>query len=98
MRYLYLVIHYPKPEHVEDLLTEMRRLDETMRGTPGLLQIGPWREEQTGRIVALSLWESREAFAAAVGQIAAAVADVPFDDWEERPPEILQAEEIMLHG
>ena len=89
MSYLYRAIHYPKPEHVDDLLTEMRRLDETVRGTPGLLRIGAWREEQTGRIVALSLWESREALAAAVGRIVAAVAGVPFDDWEERPRELV---------
>ncbi len=96
MTYLYLAIHYPKPGHVDDLLAAMRQLDTAVRGTPGLLQIGAWHEKGMRRIVALSLWESQEAFEAAVGQIVAAVADVPFDAWEERPRELLQAEEVML--
>ena len=77
MSFLYLAMHYPKPEHLGDLLHAMRRLDAALKGAPGLLQIGAWRDEQSGRIVALSFWESRELFEAAVGQLVAAVADVP---------------------
>ncbi len=96
MSFLYVAFHYPKAEHVNDLLAAMHRLDEVMNGTAGLQRIGAWREE-TGRcIIAISIWESREAFQAAVGKIGAAVADVPFDKWEARPRELFRAEEITL--
>ncbi len=94
MGYLYLAIHYPKSEHVNDLLAAMARLDRALQGAPGLLQIGSWREESSNRIVALSVWESREAFQSALSRIASGVANVPFDEWEERPRELIRANEI----
>ncbi len=96
MSYLSLAIHYPKPEHVDDLLAAMHQLNDALQGTPGLLQIGAWREESSGSIVAISIWESQERFQAALGQISAAVADAPFSEWEDRPRELLRAEEITL--
>lgn len=72
----------------------MGRLDATLRGAPGLLRAGAWRTEAADRIVALSLWETREAFEAALGRIGAAVANLPFGEWEVRPRELLRAEQV----
>ncbi len=96
MSYLYLALHYPKPEHLDDLLAAMRRLNDALQDAPGLLQIGAWREESSNRIVAISLWESQQAFQAALGRIASAVADVPFSEWEERPRELIRATDVTL--
>jgi quinol monooxygenase YgiN len=96
MSYLYLALHYPKPEHMDDLLAAMQRLNLALQGAPGLLQIGAWREESGPRIVAISLWESQAAFQAALGRIASAVADVPFAEWEQRPRELIRATGLAL--
>jgi hypothetical protein len=88
-RFAHVAIHHPKPEHADDLLASMKRLDAAGKGTEGLVQIGAWRDERSGRLVGLALWESRVAFEAAAPTLFAAVADDPFDVWSERPPETL---------
>jgi hypothetical protein len=96
MSYLYLALHYPKPGHVQDLLGAMQRLKDALQGAPGLLHIGAWQEEATTRIVALSIWDSPEAFQGALGRIGAAVVDVPFGEWELRPRELIRAAGIPM--
>jgi hypothetical protein len=56
--------------------------------------MGPWQEIDGGRLVGLSIWESREAFLAAAPAIFAAVADDPFDEWEAGPIVSLQLQEV----
>lgn len=42
--FAHLSIHYPKPEHVGDVLASMQRLADAAQGAPGLIAIGPWRD------------------------------------------------------
>ena len=37
----------------------------------------------------MSLWESQQAGQAAWGQLMPVVAELPFDQWEERPREVV---------
>jgi heme-degrading monooxygenase HmoA len=83
----HLAIHHPKPEHVEDLLASMHRADAAAVGTPGLIQMGAWRDARSDRLVGLALWESKEAFEAGAETIFAAVADDPIMEWSQRPPD-----------
>jgi len=86
--FVHLAIHHPKPEHADDLLASMHRVDAAAQGAPGLVQIGAWRDQRSGRLVGLALWESAEAFEASAERIFAAVADDPFDQWLELPPDV----------
>jgi antibiotic biosynthesis monooxygenase len=86
--YLTLAIHTPKPEHADDLLDAMTRLRAAADGLPGLVAMGGWRDLASGRVFAMSLWESEEAGQASWASLGPLVADVPFEEWEERPPEI----------
>jgi heme-degrading monooxygenase HmoA len=86
--FIHLAIHHPKPEHADDLLASMHRVDAAAQGAPGLIQIGAWRDQGTGRLIGLAVWESAEAFEASVGQIFEVVADAPFDLWLEQPPDV----------
>jgi hypothetical protein len=96
MSYLYLALHYPKPEHLNDLLAAMHHLNDVIQDAPGLLHIGAWQEESGTRIVAISIWESQKAFQEALGRIGSAVSNVPFGEWEEKPRELIRANEIIL--
>jgi heme-degrading monooxygenase HmoA len=91
--FVHLVIHYPKPEHADDLLNSMRRVDAAAQGAPGLVRIGPWRDERGGRLVGLALWDSAEAYQASAERIFAAVADDPIPEWCERAPEVFHLTE-----
>ena len=86
--FIHLAIQHPKPEHAEDLLASMHRVDQAAQGAPGLVQMGAWRDQRTGGLVGLAVWESAKAFEAAAERIFAAVADDPFDQWLEAPPDV----------
>jgi heme-degrading monooxygenase HmoA len=86
--FVHLAVHYPKPECAADLLASMGRVDEAAQGSPGLVQIGAWQDQRSGRLVGIAMWESQDAFAASAERIFQAVADDPFDQWLERPPDV----------
>jgi heme-degrading monooxygenase HmoA len=86
--FVHLAIHHPKPEHAGDLLASMHRVDEAAQGAPGLIQIAAWRDQRSDRLIGLALWESAEAFEASAERIFEAVADDPFDQWLELPPDV----------
>jgi heme-degrading monooxygenase HmoA len=86
--FVHLAVHHPKPEHADDLLASMHRVDQAAQGAPGLIQIGAWRDQRSDRLVGLALWESAEAFEASAERIFQAVADDPFDQWLELPPDV----------
>jgi heme-degrading monooxygenase HmoA len=67
--FVHLAIHYPRPEYVEDVLASMHRVDKAAEGTPGLIQMGAWRDENGNRLVGLAMWESEEAFKASAERI-----------------------------
>jgi heme-degrading monooxygenase HmoA len=86
--FIHLAIHHPKPEHADDLLASMHRVDQAAQGSPGLVQIGAWRDERSDRLIGLAVWESAEAFQASVERIFDVVADDPFDQWLLQPPDV----------
>ena len=62
--FVHLAVHYPKPEHADDLLASMKRARRRGPGTPGLVQMNAWRDAKSDRLVGLAIWESREAWEA----------------------------------
>lgn len=86
-RVLFQVVHFPKPEHREDMLAAMSVIRETSAHIEGLDEIGAFEEADGSRIVAISVWASPEAMAAGAQELFASVADLPLDQWETRPYE-----------
>jgi heme-degrading monooxygenase HmoA len=60
MRYLTVKVLYPEPEHMEDILSAVKRISEAARGYEGLVEIGAWLDKENERIVNISLWETKE--------------------------------------
>ncbi len=96
MNHLFLAIHHPKPDHLDDLVEAMTVLGRTLETVPGLVSVSSWRDQE--RVVAMSVWESRDALAAARPAISAAIADVPFDQWEARPRDLFFLDEFTIPG
>jgi hypothetical protein len=88
-------MHYPKPEHVNDLLGAMKRLGKALHTVPGLLDATAWKDDASSRIVAISTWESRQAFLNARSVIGETINDVPFDVWEAKPRELISLDEVV---
>lgn len=61
-----MAVHYPAPGQGDKVYAGMRQYAAAAAGTPGLLEIGPWREHDGDRVIGFSRWESREAFEAAM--------------------------------
>ena len=95
-RVLFHAVHYPKPEHVDDVLGAMSGIAEAAGNVAGLESIGAFSDAETGRIVAVSIWSSPEAFQAGTQVLFASLADVPFDAWERQPRELLVLPEVVL--
>lgn len=64
MSFIFMVFHYPTPEHRDELLHGMVEMAGFFADKPGFIDAGPWVEEGEGRIVGISRWESKEAFLA----------------------------------
>jgi Antibiotic biosynthesis monooxygenase len=88
--FVHLAVHHPKPEYVDDVLASMHRVDKAAAGTPGLIQIGAWRDQDSNRLIGLAMWESEEAFKAAAPRIFQLVADDPWDEWCEQPIDVFR--------
>jgi quinol monooxygenase YgiN len=86
-RVLFQVVHFPKPEHRDDMIAAMDVIRETSAHIEGLDEIGAFSEPDGSRIVAISVWASPEAMQAGMGELFASVGDLPLDRWETRPYE-----------
>jgi len=89
--FAHLVVYHARPEHVDAVVASMREAAGAAAGSPGLLHIGPWRDPDTGAIIALSVWESEEAFSVAMPAVFAAIEDHdPQGEWDAAPPEVFR--------
>jgi antibiotic biosynthesis monooxygenase len=86
--FIHLAIHHPRPEYTDDVLASMNRVGKAAEGTPGLIQMGAWRDQDSNRLVGLATWESQEAFETAAGRIFQVVANDPWDLWCEQPIDV----------
>ncbi len=66
-----LAVHHPKPEHTNDFVAFMKKIEEAMEGSPGLLSIESFRDVDAPRLVAIGRWESPEAAAAGIPRLLA---------------------------
>ncbi len=66
MTYIFMAVHYPEPGTGHDVYASMSAMAESMVGTPGLIEIGPWLDRDGDKVIGLSRWESRAAFDAAM--------------------------------
>jgi heme-degrading monooxygenase HmoA len=83
-----IAIHYPAPGHAEDFAAYMRRVREAVGVPPGLLSFDAWREPGDARLVAVSRWESADAFEAALPLIGS-LRDERREEWSARPDDVI---------
>ena len=86
--FVHLAIHKPRPGKAEAMLESMNRFGAAMDAGAGFVLHGALRDERSNRLVGLAVWESREAWEAAIGQAREAVANLDIDDLLEEPPDV----------
>jgi heme-degrading monooxygenase HmoA len=93
--YIFMVLHYPRPEYRERMLAGMAEVAAVMRTVPGCLEVAPWAQLDNDCVAAISRWESPEATTAGWAAVASAGIDPSFNpEAEYRPRERLSFVEV----
>lgn len=81
--------HYPKPEFEDQMLDSMHQFGNLMATQPGLIFVAPWpfKDLEKGTLMGVTIWESHEAFDAAMAAIRDLPRTRPSHDWERQPTE-----------
>jgi quinol monooxygenase YgiN len=87
MALLYYSVHYPKPEKEALLRDAMRHVGKVIKNLPGCLFDNAFQDASLSTIMAITIWESPEAFQAARPAMIEALKAIPFEEWEARPRE-----------
>lgn len=72
----------------------MHRFGKAMEEKKGLIMAHTTRDEDTNRLIGLAIWESKNDWLAARPAMIEAVKDDPFEEWEEKPPEVYHLTKI----
>ncbi len=88
--FLFYSFHYPYAEKEEAFVQAMRHFDKVMEQQSGIVFVAPYpfKDPEKGALMGISLWESQEAFQAALPALLNARKDDPSHGWEAKPPEV----------
>lgn len=91
--FIQMSMHYPKPEFEDRVVDSMHRFGAAMKTQAGLQRIHTLKDDVSGRLVGLAIWDSMEDMIAARPAMEKAVEGDDFDLWEEREPELFRLTE-----
>jgi hypothetical protein len=89
-----MAIHKNHPHAEQPLLESMRRFGEAMKKCDGLVNVYQLKDPATGHLVGLAMWESKAHWEAAMEICRPIIADLPFHEWEDEPPQVFTFEEV----
>jgi hypothetical protein len=78
-------VHRLKPGKEPLMLDSMRRYGEAARQEGGLQRVHTLKDEKSGALVGLAIWDSKEAYEAAGPALMKAVEGDDFADWHDGP-------------
>lgn len=81
--FVHLSIHRPKPGAEPALIDSMHRFGAALKGAAGLISVHTLQDEDAGVLAGIAIWSSQDAMEASVHLAREAVADDPFDEWEQ---------------
>jgi hypothetical protein len=91
--FVHISIHNPKPDKEELLIESMHRFAKAMKTQPGLREVHTLRDQNSGRLVGLAIWDSQQSMLDARPVIAKAIEGDDLDEWEGEKPAIFLLEE-----
>ena len=94
--YITIAIHHPKgPAEEHTLLGAMKKFGLAQRGHKGLMLVTAAKDELGGSIMALAIWDSKENFQAARGDMVKTLEGVDFDALEDVPRKLYFGEPVL---
>jgi len=92
--FIQMSIHHPRQGKEELLVDSMHRFGAAISTQQGHRWNRTMRDEKTGRLVGIAVWDSKEDMLAARPVMEESVKDDDFEDWEERENETFYLHEI----
>ncbi len=84
--YVTIAVHHPKgPKEESELLEAMKRFGEAQRRNKGSIIVTAGKDESNGFIFAVAIWDTKENFVAAQGDMRKVLEGVNFDELEDIP-------------
>lgn len=80
-----LSIHRPHPEKEHLLIDSMHRYGEAAKKQRGLVSVHTLKDESTGELFGIAIWDSKESYLAARPALMKATEKDDFDAWEKEP-------------
>ena len=90
--FLFYAVHYPYPEKEKLLIQEMQIFGELIKKQLGCIFVNTFRDPKNGTLIAIAIWESREAFQACWPTL---VKDAPSEEWEVKPREVHLLDSVL---
>jgi heme-degrading monooxygenase HmoA len=90
--FVHLAVHHPLPGREDELADSMDRFGAPAHGRPGFRFHATLRDPDAGVLVGVTIWDSREAWEAAVPFQRSAVEHDAVDELWGRPPEVYRLE------
>jgi quinol monooxygenase YgiN len=81
-------LHYPKPEHRDELVRRLAAAADVMAATEGCVDVAYWEERETRALVSTGTFTSEDAWNRAVQAVLAAKVDFAYDQREARPRDV----------
>lgn len=88
--FVHIAIHRPRAGKSGDLTESMHRMRDAILAQPGAIDCYTLRDDESGALIGLAMWQSRAHYLAARPAMMAAVGDDPFDEWEDAPPDLFR--------
>ncbi|MFX1235062.1 MAG: hypothetical protein ACFFBY_10985 [Promethearchaeota archaeon] len=92
--FVHMSIHYPQKGKESLLIDSMHRFGRAMEKKKGLIMAHTTKDEDKNILVGLAIWDSKEDWLAARPAMIDAVKDDPFEEWEEKPPDVYHLHKI----
>ncbi|HLI08145.1 MAG TPA: hypothetical protein VKV40_16370 [Ktedonobacteraceae bacterium] len=95
--FIFYSIHYPHPEKEELLVQSMHEFGELLKQQPGNIFQAPYpfKDPEEGTLTGVSIWESREAFQAALPALQRARQNSRSHEWEVKPTRVYMLNSAM---
>jgi len=90
MRVGLVALHYPRPEHWDEMISRVHEAAEVMAAAPGCLAADCWVSEDRQAVVTTGQWESEQALYAGFAAVRAAGVDFDYDERESRPRQVFR--------
>ncbi|HWG60861.1 MAG TPA: antibiotic biosynthesis monooxygenase [Streptosporangiaceae bacterium] len=85
-----VALHYPRPEHRDEMISRVRRAAEVVAATRGCLSVDCWVSDDGQTVVTTGQWKSERALMAGFAAVQNAGVDFDYDERESRPREVVR--------